>query len=98
VPAGSGDGQRTGGNDRQRHGGGQPKEWQPQASCAFRLTERARGGDRDDRGSQGLENQRQLQRAIGVPVPGQRDPQPDRAGSERCQRRRNPTADQMEPR
>ena len=44
------------------------------------LADRACGGDGDGHRGPGLEHQRQLQRAVGVPVPEKRDPQPDGAG------------------
>ena len=44
------------------------------------LADRACGGDGDGHRGPGLEHQRQLQRAVGVPVPDKRDPQPDGAG------------------
>lgn len=61
--------------------GDQPQERQPPAGGAFWLAERAGGSDGDGRRGASLEDQRQLQRPVGVPVPDERDPQAKAAGA-----------------
>jgi hypothetical protein len=97
VRAGSGSGQRGHRQRGQYERSGQPQEWQPPASNAFWLAERTPGGDNDDRRGRGLEHERELQRAIGVPVPDQRDPQPDAAERYRRHGRREAPAGGVQP-
>ena len=90
--AGPGRGQRAGRQPGEGDRGAQPQVGQPPAGRAFRLAERAAGRDRDDGGAGGLEDQRQLQRAVVVPVPVQRAPQSGGAGRQQDQGGRNAAA------
>src|SRR5215510_6126090 len=97
VGAGSGRGQGAGRGRGHRQRGGQPQERQPPATHAFWLAERASGGNGDGHGGPGLEDQRELQRAVAVPVPDEHDSQPDGTGRYHGQGGRDPPAGGVQP-
>ena len=97
VRTGPGGGQRADRHRGQRRRGGHPQERQPPAGHPFRLAEPARGYDGDGGRGSGLEHQRQLQGAVAVPGPDQRDPQPDSTRRYRGHGRRDPPAGGIQP-